>query len=67
MIPELNGNEVYQEAKKIIPGLKALFTSGYSDAYSKLDSNLKRSTGFLQKPFTVKKLIEKIDSIIKIE
>ncbi|MBU1076370.1 MAG: PAS domain S-box protein [Spirochaetes bacterium] len=67
MIPEVSGNDVYREAIKIIPGLKALFTSGYSDAYSKLDSNLKRSTGFLQKPFTVKKLLEKINSINKIE
>lgn len=65
IMPNMNGNELYLQAKKIIPDLKVLFTSGYNDVFLNLDKDLQKETEFLQKPFTAKKLLEKINLVIR--
>ena len=52
-MPEMNGGEVFDELKKINPGVKVLLSSGYS-----LNGQASRiinrgCVGFIEKPFTL--------------
>lgn len=67
IMPNMNGNELHLQAKKIIPDLKALFISGYNDVFINLDKKVQKETEFLQKPFTAKKLLEKINLVVNKE
>ncbi len=52
IMPGMNGKELFEKAKKILPALKVIYLSGYSDgiiAEIKEDS----STYFIQKPFSI--------------
>jgi len=60
VLPGMNGKEVCKEIRKIQIDIKVLFYSGY-----KQNSELPKiaescGTGFLQKPFTIQELSEKI-------
>ena len=54
----MNGPEIAVEAKKICPGIKTLFMSGYTQDALKADSTDK--TLLLQKPFKRSELASKI-------
>lgn len=64
VMPKKNGKEVYEEIKKNMPDVKALFTSGYTaDVIHKkgvLDENL----NFISKPVSPKELLKKVREII---
>ena len=60
IMPEMSGSEVYDRIKEINPDAKVLLSSGYSidgEARTILE---KGCNGFIQKPFTVGELSEKI-------
>ena len=59
-MPGMNGKEAYDEIKKITPGMKAIFISGYSEGI--IDQSLfeGNSVSFVKKPVLPSKLIEKI-------
>jgi len=64
-MPRMSGEEALQQIRAIDPQAKVLLTSGYSeqDAVSRFaDDTL---AGFLQKPYTVADLVEKVRSIIE--
>jgi two-component system, cell cycle sensor histidine kinase and response regulator CckA len=66
IMPELNGGETYDELKKINPDIKVLLASGYS-----LDGQAQKiidrgCNGFIQKPFNIKKLSNKIRTVLDI-
>ena len=63
IMPGMNGYEIYHQLKKIQPELKILLASGYpgDQAEKRLESI--GFNGYLQKPFTLKQLSEKIDEI----
>ncbi len=52
IMPGMNGKELYEKAKNIIPKIKVIYLSGYSDG---IISEIKESpeTFFIQKPFTI--------------
>lgn len=64
VMPKKNGKEAYEEIKKNVPYVKALFTSGYTaDVIHKkgvLDENL----NFISKPVSPKELLKKVREII---
>jgi len=45
------------------PSLKVIFMSGYTESALVQDGMLERNTVLLQKPFTVKKILESIQQL----
>jgi two-component system, cell cycle sensor histidine kinase and response regulator CckA len=56
VMPLLNGPEAFLQMSAIRPGLRAIFTSGYSAESESLKSALERGTVILQKPYSLKSL-----------
>ena len=64
IMPGMGGGEAYDRLKKINPDVKVLLSSGYS-INGQATKILKRGCdGFIQKPFNMKQLSEKIYQII---
>jgi nitrogen-specific signal transduction histidine kinase/CheY-like chemotaxis protein len=64
-MPRMSGEEALQKIREIRPDAKVLLTSGYSeqDAVSRFTND--ELAGFLQKPYTMIELIEKIRDIVE--
>ena len=63
----MGGGEVYDRLKKINPQVKVLLSSGYS-INGQAGELLKRGcNGFIQKPFDLKRLSQKIKEILEKE
>ena len=56
VMPEMNGRELTDQLKKIIPNLKTLFMSGYTAEVIAQRGVLESGTLFIQKPFTLHEL-----------
>ena len=66
-MPQMGGGEVYDRLKKINPQVKVLLSSGYS-INGQAGELLKRGcNGFIQKPFDLKRLSQKIKEILEKE
>ena len=52
VMPDMSGNELYQELSAIIPDLRVLFMSGYTGNVIAGRGMLKQGVNFIQKPFT---------------
>jgi len=65
VMPDMNGGQVYDKLKEINPDVKVLLSSGYSidEDASKIIS--RGCNGFIQKPFNMTELSEKIAEIFK--
>jgi PAS domain S-box-containing protein len=64
VMPEMNGKELANELKKIYPGTKIIFTSGYTDNHIVQSGNLDKGINFIQKPFSEKTLAHKIRTVL---
>ena len=60
IMPEMNGWELSQKILQIQPGIKRLFTSGYTANAIAHHSVLDESLYFIQKPFTMQELSSKV-------
>jgi two-component system, cell cycle sensor histidine kinase and response regulator CckA len=60
VMPEMNGRELAQSISDIIPGLKYLFTSGYTADVIAHRGMLYEGVHFLQKPFSTRDLAIKV-------
>jgi PAS domain S-box-containing protein len=60
----LNGREVAEQARKIIPGLKVLFTSGYFEGALVRDGALESSVRLLVKPYRKNELAETMAEVL---
>ena len=58
-LPEINGEELIERARKLNPKLRAIVTSGY--AYSPRGEGVE----FLQKPFSPKMLVATVERMLK--
>jgi PAS domain S-box-containing protein len=56
IMPEMNGRDLVKRISRITPGLKCLFTSGYTANVIAHHGVLEEGVQFLQKPFTLKDL-----------
>ncbi|MBN1699460.1 MAG: PAS domain S-box protein [Spirochaetales bacterium] len=65
IMPEMNGLEVFLKMKEIHHGIKALIVSGYSVGDDIGKAREAGVAGFLQKPFGLSDITEKISSILK--
>ncbi len=60
IMPGINGKELYDLVKRVQPDIKVLFMSGYTDNVIGHHGVLDRDVNFLQKPFTLSALSQKV-------
>ncbi|MEO8348625.1 MAG: ATP-binding protein, partial [Acidobacteriota bacterium] len=60
VLPGIGGFEVATRIRKLVPGLKVLYTSGYSDDLLARQGFVEKGAAFLAKPFTPGGLTQKI-------
>ena len=64
VMPNMSGGELGKELKKLRPDIKILFVSGYA-GQAVLDHNVVNlETNFLQKPYTLKQLAQRIRALL---
>ncbi len=66
IMPKLNGKELFEVLKRDHPDLKVLFMSGYPGNIIGCHGVLDSDTNFLQKPFTLAALSQKIRKILAV-
>ncbi len=64
IMPGMNGKVVADKIVKLSDSIKIIYTSGYSEEYINGENIVFDEARFLQKPFTIKMLAEKVKSIL---
>jgi PAS domain S-box-containing protein len=62
-MPEMNGEEVFKQLRQINPDVKVILISGYNEQDATSFFVGKGLAGFIQKPFTLEKLMEKLNEL----
>ena len=65
MMPGINGRELADRLRQTMPHLRVLFISGYTNERSLYSAELPEGTEFLQKPFTLTTLLEKVRKVLQ--
>ena len=63
-MPKKNGKDAYEEIKKIRPGVKALFTSGYTADIMHQRGILEEGLHFVSKPIMPDVLLRKVREVL---
>ncbi len=66
IMPEMNGRDLSRNISSLIPGLRCLFMSGYTADVIAHHGVLDEGTRFIQKPFTLKSLSEKVKEALSL-
>jgi len=66
VMPKLSGRELAERLAAVRPGLRVLFTSGYSDEAVVRHGEIRPGAGYLQKPFTPDSLARKVREVLDI-
>jgi PAS domain S-box-containing protein len=64
IMPEMGGGETYDRLKTINPEIKVLLSTGYSINGQATDILKRGCNGFIQKPFSIEELSQKVRSIL---
>jgi len=64
IMPNMSGRELMNRLSKSRPNLKAIYMSGYTDNAIAQHGALDPGTPFIQKPFTVNDIVEKIRTVL---
>jgi len=64
IMPKKNGREVFDEAKRLRPDIKVLFTSGYPADLIAKQGVLEKGINFIPKPSPTNKLLRKIRELL---
>ncbi len=64
VMPEMNGKELKKRIEKLRPQIKVLFMSGYTDDVIVHRGILEGDVNFLQKPFSVNSLVDKVRKVL---
>jgi len=64
MMPQMGGREVSERVLAKRPGVKVLYVSGYTDDPMIQTGQLPEGTAFLQKPFTLGALLDKVRTVL---
>jgi len=67
VMPRIGGAKLAERLRSLKPDLKVLFVSGYAEATVLRQGGIDLSTGFLQKPFSLKTLARKIREVIEVD
>jgi two-component system cell cycle sensor histidine kinase/response regulator CckA len=65
VMPHLSGRQLAEQIKKMIPDIKVLFVSGYTNQAFAHNDDLRDGNAFLQKPFTAEGIIKKIHEVFQ--
>ena len=63
-MPEMNGKDLRDRLAEIKPGLKSIFMSGYTADVIAHQGVLDEGIDFLQKPFSVQTLLQKVREVL---
>jgi two-component system, cell cycle sensor histidine kinase and response regulator CckA len=64
VLPEMNGRELVEAIRERIPGVEALYMSGYAEDAIAHDGVLEPDVPFLVKPFTPDELARKVRGLL---
>jgi two-component system cell cycle sensor histidine kinase/response regulator CckA len=64
MMPDMQGDELARRLRQQEPGLKVLYLTGYSDRLFKDKMNLWQDEAFLDKPCSVKGLLQAVSLLL---
>ena len=64
VMPDMGGGETYDKLKEIKPDVKVLLTSGYSMIGTATEIMDRGCGGFIQKPFKLEQLSQKLREIL---
>jgi CheY-like chemotaxis protein len=64
VMPDMNGKALFEVAATIFPGLRVIYMSGYSNEVISEHGVLLEDIDFLQKPFTVRQLVELVREVL---
>ncbi len=64
VLPHMNGKELAEQLKLMRPGLRVLYTSGYTDNAIAEHGVLAPGVNFLSKPFTINALTRKVREVL---
>jgi DNA-binding NtrC family response regulator len=59
VMPEMSGPELADRVRKLRPGMRVLYMSGYTDDEMLCRKGLPENSEFLQKPFTPHQFLQK--------
>jgi signal transduction histidine kinase/ActR/RegA family two-component response regulator len=63
-MPVMDGNELADRLRKIMPNIKIIFTSGYTDDPLSITESLPANSLFIQKPYSVKNITKLIRELL---
>ncbi|MDD2462666.1 MAG: ATP-binding protein [Desulfobulbus sp.] len=64
IMPHMNGRELYRQLIQQLPGLRVLYMSGYTENVIADQGMLYEGVDFLQKPFSVRTLLTKVQQAL---
>jgi PAS domain S-box-containing protein len=64
VMPHMGGREVAEAVRALAPGIKVMFSSGYTDDAVVRHGVLEADVAFLQKPFTGKTLLARVREVL---
>jgi two-component system, cell cycle sensor histidine kinase and response regulator CckA len=64
VMPAMTGPEAFEKMSALKPGLRALFTTGYTTEGDALRSMIRSGVSFLQKPYSSRELGRGIRSLL---
>jgi PAS domain S-box-containing protein len=67
VMPEMGGREMVEKLTAVRPGMKVLYVSGYTDDPQIYAAHLAQGSTFLQKPFTLGALLDKVREVLEAE
>ena len=65
VMPEMNGKELSETIKKNFPDIRILFSSGYTNNHLVHRGELDKNINFLQKPYSMQALLEKVHEVLR--
>lgn len=67
VMPHMSGKTLSEKIKKQYPEIKIIFMSGYTDDAIVYHGVLEDGANFLQKPFTISNLLQKIKEVLSVQ
>ncbi len=64
VMPEMSGQELGRKLRELIPDIKILYMSGYSDKTATKNEILDENSGFIEKPFSPIDIAQKIRDVL---
>lgn len=64
IMPVKNGGEAYEEIRKVVPDVKVIFMSGYTDDVISRRGILQKGCDFVSKPIRPSELIKKVRDVL---